>query len=245
MYNDYDSSPKLSNCVLWGDVPNEIWNYNASFTTVTYSNVQGGHEGEGNIDVDPLYVDAANGNLHIGPDSPCIDRGNNDHLPSDPLDLDKDGNTAEMLPVDLGGNLRIVSGLVDMGAYEQQTTKEASLSIAYGGDPVSYMVAVQNVGADSAGFHITDTLPMYLTYIPDSLQATSGSYAHTSGVITWTGLVDPEEVITLTFGVTVGHTVGGVVTNTAVISSSGELVTRSAVIHVRHKLYLPIVAKGA
>ena len=45
---------------------------------VQYSNIQGGFSGEGNIDVDPLFVDAENGNFSLQSDSPCIDAGNPD-----------------------------------------------------------------------------------------------------------------------------------------------------------------------
>ncbi|MFO7897091.1 MAG: PKD domain-containing protein [Candidatus Cloacimonadales bacterium] len=41
----------------------------------TYNNISGGMEGTGNIDADPLFVDAANGNYLLAENSPCIDAG--------------------------------------------------------------------------------------------------------------------------------------------------------------------------
>ena len=50
------SNVELINCILW-DGGNEIWNdENYSTIIITYSNVQGGFPGEGNIDVDPLFA---------------------------------------------------------------------------------------------------------------------------------------------------------------------------------------------
>lgn len=40
-----------------------------------YCNIEGGWEGRGNIDTDPLFVDADHGDYHLQPDSPCIDTG--------------------------------------------------------------------------------------------------------------------------------------------------------------------------
>jgi hypothetical protein len=76
---------------------------------VTYSDIQGA-PGAGNIDEDPLFVDPANGDLHLGPDSPCIDAGD---------------NGAPNLPAyDFEGDPRIMDGdlngtrIVDMGVDE-------------------------------------------------------------------------------------------------------------------------------
>ncbi|MCP4258760.1 MAG: hypothetical protein GY774_14850 [Planctomycetes bacterium] len=100
MQNDAGANPSVTNCILWGDTPDEI-----SFpgtATVSYSNVQGGWEGIGNIDRDPKFADLEG---RLSADSLCIDSGNNDAVPSD-------------ITTDLDGNPRIINGTVDMGAYE-------------------------------------------------------------------------------------------------------------------------------
>ena len=74
----YSSSPTITNCILWGDLaPSgaEIYVYSGS-PVVTYSDVQGGRPGTGNIDEDPLFV--GGGDYHLASGSPCIDAGNPD-----------------------------------------------------------------------------------------------------------------------------------------------------------------------
>jgi hypothetical protein len=124
MYNEADSNTMVTNCIFWGDTPNEIIDY-ASNTTVNYSDVQGGQAGLGNINADPCFANAALGDLQLLSDvSPCIDAGDSNALPADTADLDGDGNAVEPIPFDLDGNPRVVDGdrdgtaTVDMGAYE-------------------------------------------------------------------------------------------------------------------------------
>jgi len=76
MFNDEAASPILLNCILWNDLPDEIANLDGtSNPDVTFSDIQGGYPGEGNISVDPLFVDAANGDFHLLQASPCVDAG--------------------------------------------------------------------------------------------------------------------------------------------------------------------------
>ncbi len=82
------STVALTNCILWGNEPGGIGGYGV---TVTYSNVDGGRSGAGNLDVDPLFADPATGNYRLQPIlSPCIDTGD----PSGPND--PDGTRADM-----------------------------------------------------------------------------------------------------------------------------------------------------
>jgi len=66
------SSPTITNCILWNDLPDEIYS-TESDAVVTYCDVQGGYPaGASNIDADPLFADAT---YHLSADSPCVDAG--------------------------------------------------------------------------------------------------------------------------------------------------------------------------
>jgi len=52
----------ITNSIIWGNLSQQIAEPNS---IVTYSNIQGGWEGEGNINVDPLFVDAEDGDCHL------------------------------------------------------------------------------------------------------------------------------------------------------------------------------------
>jgi hypothetical protein len=119
----YPSTVEVTNSILW-DGGSEIWNNDNSVITVTYSDVQAGYSGEGNINVDPCFADPCNGDYHLSLSSPCIDAADNTAVPLDTADLDGDGKTNELVPWDLDGHPRFVDGdsndsvIVDMGAYE-------------------------------------------------------------------------------------------------------------------------------
>ena len=140
MFNEY-GTPTVTNCILWGNNGGQVSGFIAA---LTYSDVEGGLPGVGNIDADPMFVlnpdpgpdrewgteDDDYGDLHLLPGSPCIDAGNNWGVPPDTADLDSDNDTSELTPLDLDGNPRFADDLgtsdtgcgvpvvVDMGTYE-------------------------------------------------------------------------------------------------------------------------------
>jgi hypothetical protein len=122
IYNYSLISPTVTNCILWGDLPDEIYNSSAS-PTVTYSDVQCGYAGVGNIDADPCFVDPNNPdpnlwNLRLKLVSRCIDAGNSTPIVDVSISQDLDGL---MRFVDIASVPNTGTGLfefVDMGAYE-------------------------------------------------------------------------------------------------------------------------------
>jgi hypothetical protein len=63
--------PTIINCILWGNLPNEIY----GVSDVTYSDIEGGWLGEGNIDADPLFMMYKGYDYLLESGSPCIDTG--------------------------------------------------------------------------------------------------------------------------------------------------------------------------
>ena len=147
---DFFGRAALINCVLWGNIGNvtgesaQIQNYSSYIgdTDIDYCCIEGWtgtYGGVGNIGEDPFFVDADGGDNVFGteddnprllPESSCLDAGDNDSVPDDTLDLDGDGNTAELIPFDADRNQRFIDEpnvpdtgngappIVDIGAYE-------------------------------------------------------------------------------------------------------------------------------
>jgi hypothetical protein len=95
----------IGNSILWGNTIAQLQRvpYQGSIT-VHHSALDGGWEGNGNLDVAPLFADPAKEDYHLGGQSPCIGAG----------------ITAGAPPTDIDGNPRPnpAGSHPDMGAYE-------------------------------------------------------------------------------------------------------------------------------
>jgi len=138
-------------------------------------------------------------------------------------------------------------GRCDIGAYELQpigfSTKAADRTLATPGGPITFTITLTNGGTtDLAPVYVTDTLPISLTYVDNSLYVPGGRYGYSSGVITWTGTLSASEFVTITFGVTTPK-IMATITNTAIIDGGGEIITRTATVMVANRVYLPVIIK--
>jgi len=102
----------LTNCIFREDVGGEIANDPYANTNViaTYSDIQGGYPGTGNIDKDPLFVNAAAGDLHLKPGSPCLGAGTPDGAPATDLDGNPRPNPPSMGAYEVGAVPATITG---------------------------------------------------------------------------------------------------------------------------------------
>lgn len=120
------SETTMMSSIVWGNLPaqNQIANETGCYSVITYSDIQGGWTGTGNIDQDPLLHPLAdNGGfsmtfaVYFG--SPAIDSGSPYVFPI----FDQRGL---LRPVDGNGD---GTAIADMGAYESQLDKFIYLPI--------------------------------------------------------------------------------------------------------------------
>ena len=117
----------LTSCIVWNNIPDQA---SGGAVSVNYSCIMDGFDGEGNISMDPSFVNPRSDNYRLLPGSPSIDAGDNRAVPPDEFDLDSDGDITEPIPFDLDRNPRFLNDgmtqdtgngvppITDMGAYE-------------------------------------------------------------------------------------------------------------------------------
>ncbi len=102
----FGTTPVISNCIIW-DCGDDL-----SGCSATYSCIEDGDSGTGNISSNPLFVDDANDNYHLDPNSPCIDVGDPNGTYTGQTDIDGDNRV-----IDITGKGDDVND-VDIGADE-------------------------------------------------------------------------------------------------------------------------------
>ncbi|TAJ11711.1 T9SS C-terminal target domain-containing protein [Marinilabiliaceae bacterium JC017] len=100
----YGENTNVDNSIIYSNKA-QVSDYNIGNCEVAYSCVEDEITGEGNITDDPVFIDAANGDFRLNYQSPCINAGMNDSIPSGIL-------------TDFKGNDRLAGDVVDMGVFE-------------------------------------------------------------------------------------------------------------------------------
>lgn len=181
------SAGQIVNSIVWNNGPEPL----TATTAATYSCIQGGWPGTGNIDGDPFAFD---NDPHLAPDSPCIDAGTD--------------SSPEALPaVDFDGNPRVLpdGGIVDMGVYEFNPDRP-TLAVSFrdelhacplgGADPEPLTLGIRNAGGGMLSWVLSEDCP-WLTCTPMS-GASSGEINAVMLTVDTASLPHGDHVATLT-----------------------------------------------
>jgi len=127
------NNPIVTSSIIWGNICENdeanIANWHQCSPVVTFSCVEGGYSGQGNIDQDPMFVDPAGMDFRLASMSPCIDAGRGDIAPERDIDGNPRHDDKKMPTGTMAGHVitkRFGMGKpvfvppVDMGAYERQ-----------------------------------------------------------------------------------------------------------------------------
>ena len=103
------AKPRTKSSILWNNssayfLPTQIREGKGYYTT--FSDLEYGHAGEGNIDEDPIFIGYGEHPFALFVDSPCVNVG------------EADTSALRLAPVDIAGEPRIEGGRIDIGAYE-------------------------------------------------------------------------------------------------------------------------------
>ncbi|MCB8987848.1 MAG: DUF11 domain-containing protein [Ardenticatenaceae bacterium] len=188
-----------------------------------------GEDGGGNLDADPRFVAPTAGDLHLGPDSPAIDAGDNTAVPVG-IVTDLDGRSrfidVPFVPDSGSGT----PPLVDMGAYEASfadlsLAKTVTPAVAAPGEMLTFTLTLNNSSSLTATqVVLTDTLPAHLS--PQAVLASGITITDTgvSPAFVWhVADLAPDQsgVITLSAVLTV-PLAAGTYTNTAYLSAAND-----------------------
>jgi len=130
------------------------------------------------------------------------------------------------------------------------STKVADYTTPVQGETVHYTVRLENTGGAVSGtVALTDVVPAGLSYVPGTLDATSGTPDDSGApALRWSGALGSGAAVTVTYAVTVATGGAEQLVNTATVRAPGyPSFTRSATVWANwpldHHAYLPLVGK--
>jgi hypothetical protein len=201
--DNYQSNITIRNSIIFGN-SSSVTNRVASTINISYSIVQGGYAGTGNLDISPKFIHApafslapfTHGDYQLAPCSPAIDKGLNSNVPAG-------------IGTDLAGKPRIFNNaVVDMGAYEYQAVPGVSSPTATATQSfcgLNYTIAdLKAAGSeikwydDSSGgsaLHMTYPLRNGSFYVSQTI---NGCESPRARVTVYVGTIPPEPTATTT-----------------------------------------------
>jgi len=127
------------------------------------------------------------------------------------------------------------------------STKTVNDIIPHWMEIVTYTVTLCNAGAPfSSTVTMTDPLPVGLSYVPGSLQASSGTAVYEGGEVRWEGLLPDFGEVVITYAARVVHESPRIIRNIATIDagSFGVYTRTVSIIANAYMVFLPVVLKG-
>ena len=149
VYIESSSTATATNTIVRGNSSPQLWD--AGAFAVTYSDIQGGYPGTGNINSDPLFIGGSDYRLISS--SPCIDSGTSSEAPA----------------TDISGTPRPQGQGYDMGAYEyvgipvpdiKANDQNGSITVS-SGTPVSIVLSLDpdNLSGQNADWWVVESAP--------------------------------------------------------------------------------------
>jgi parallel beta-helix repeat protein len=134
IYCSFSSNPTLVNCIVWGNLPGQsgipIVQAFSAVAQVTYTDIQGGFAGTGNLMTSPVFMDAngaddstgtGDDDFRLGRFSPCTDAGNDSAPGLVGVTVDQGGQPRffdDIGVIDTGNG---AAPVVDIGPFERQS----------------------------------------------------------------------------------------------------------------------------
>ncbi|MGD9679345.1 MAG: T9SS type A sorting domain-containing protein [Vulcanibacillus sp.] len=214
-------------------IGNNIYKCSSGCTTdVSYSGIEGGYEGENNVNIsnddfksfyDELYDELYDGIDNINPPSKCLNSANN--------------SLADAGSLDLNGNPRISFGIIDMGAFESTTCKAYNLTstVPTGGGAV-YPEDTSIYYNNSLTYNITpnangvlDAVLFNSSDVTSKLQADGNNYIFTADTIKVNGELTVTFTLLPNVDITTSVSIGGSIspTNANIEYGSSQIFTLS------------------
>jgi uncharacterized repeat protein (TIGR01451 family) len=125
------------------------------------------------------------------------------------------------------------------------SSKSASSSQAFPGQPLTYTIELINTGPLSdVSATLTDTIPSGLVYRPHSLEASYGLVDDAqSPTLRWQGTLTPHRAITITYAVIPTGDLGSFVNQAQVAGAAFRSVELSSRVYWLRSVFLPLLLK--